>query len=103
SHGQNLVDQENVWLNVNCDRECQPHVHARGIELDLRVKELTNLREFHDGVEVVVNLAATQSENRAVEIDVVSTGQIGVESGTQLKQCGDLSATLHGTGAGVKN
>ena len=38
--GQDLVDDEHVGVDVDGDREAEPDVHARGVELHLGVDEL---------------------------------------------------------------
>ena len=58
AHGEHLVDEEDLGVDVDGDRERQPHVHARRVELDLVVDELLDAGEVDDVVEVRVGLLA---------------------------------------------
>ena len=67
---QHLVDEEDVGIDVDCDREAQTHVHARRVVLDRRVDELGQAGEVHDFVEAVLELLLRHPEDRAVEVHV---------------------------------
>jgi hypothetical protein len=43
------------------------------------------LREFHDLVELAFDLRSAHAEDRAVQLDILPTGELGVESGTHLE------------------
>src|SRR5262249_27740821 len=46
--GKGLVNQKNLWIDVNGDGECQPDRHPRGISLYRTVHKLANLCERLD-------------------------------------------------------
>src|SRR5690606_30796593 len=46
-------------------------------------------------VEYPVNLAGREREDRAVEVDVLATGEVGMEAGAQLEQRGDPPTGAH--------
>ena len=48
---EHLVDEEDVGVDVDGDREPEPHVHARRVVLHLLVDELLELGEVDDLVE----------------------------------------------------
>ena len=93
--GQDLVDHQDVGVHVHGDREAEPHVHARRVELDRAVDELLQLGEVHDGVEDLVHVALGHAQQRTVEVDVLPAGQVLLEAGSQLQQPGQLAPHGH--------
>ena len=57
--GQHLVDEQHVGIDVDRDREAEPHVHAGRIGLHRRVDELAQLGEVDDLVEALLDLRAS--------------------------------------------
>ena len=51
AHGQHLVDEQDLGLEVRGDREREPHVHAARVALHGRVDELLDAGELDDLVE----------------------------------------------------
>ena len=47
--------------------------------------------EVDDVVEARVELLLRHAEDRAVEVDVLAPGELGVEAGAELEQRGDLA------------
>ncbi len=92
--GEHLVDEEDVGVGVHGDREREAHVHARRVELDLRVDEVADAGELEDRVELRRGLFRAQPEHGRVEEDVLATGEVRVESRTELEQRGDAPALL---------
>ena len=68
------------------NREGQPHIHARGIVLDGSIDELVQLGERHDPVELAAYLPFLNPQDGAVQVNVLSTGQLGVKSRAHLQQ-----------------
>ena len=83
---EHLVDEQDVGLDVDGDGEAEAHVHARRVVLHRRVDELLELGEGDDLVEARLDVALGQAEDRAVEVDVLAPGELGVEAGAQLEQ-----------------
>ncbi len=54
--------------------------------LDLGVDEVAEFGELHDVIEDRLHLGPRETEDRPVEVDVFSTGEIGVKPGPQLQQ-----------------
>src|SRR5262249_34699339 len=90
--GEYLVDQQDVGLHVDGDREAEPHVHAGRVEAHLRVDELFQLRERDDLVEAARQLLARHAEDRAVQEDVLATRQLALETRAELEERGDAAA-----------
>ncbi|MCY1245375.1 hypothetical protein D9M72_585230 [compost metagenome] len=78
--------------------ECQPQIHARGIELNLGVNELADLRKLNDVVEAVVDLLLGHPQDGAVQVDVVTAGKIGVKSRTHFDEAGYAAPGPYRTG-----
>ncbi len=89
--GQHLVDDQNLRLQMRRHGKRQPHVHAAGIALDLRIEEFFDFREGHDLVEPPGDIAPAHAENGAVEIDVFAPGEIGMEARADLQQAADAA------------
>ena len=83
---EHLVDQQDVWVDVNCHGESEPHVHARGVRLDRRVDEVPQLGEVHDFVEALTDFALRQAEHDAVDEDVLAAGDLRVKAGAELDE-----------------
>ena len=54
---EHLVDQQDVGVDLDRDREGEPDVHPRGVVLELEVHEILELREREDVVEALGRLA----------------------------------------------
>ena len=91
---QHLVDEQDLRLEVGGDGEGQADVHAAGVVLDGRVEELLDFGEGDDLVELAVDLGALHAEDRAVEIDVLAAGELGMEAGADLEQRADAAVDV---------
>ena len=54
--------------------------------LDLGIDELFDLTEGDDVGEALIGLLLTHSEDRGVEVDVLSPGEIGMETRTDFDE-----------------
>src|SRR6266511_2401519 len=90
--GEHLVDQHDLRLEVCCDRKCEPHSHPAGVALHRCVDELLDARELDDLVELLLDFPALHAEDRAVQEDILTTRELGVEARTDLKQASDSAA-----------
>ena len=79
------------------DRKSEAHVHARGVELHLRVDELFDAGEGNDLVEAGFGFGARHAQDRGVEEHVLASRQILVETGTKFEQGGHAPAGRHTT------
>ena len=84
--GEHFVDEQHVGIDVDRDRETQPHVHARRVGLHRRVDEVAQLGELDDLVEAPGDLPLGQAEHDAVDEDVLAAGDLRVEAGAELDQ-----------------
>src|SRR5205814_3895592 len=91
---EHLVEQEHVGGEMRRDGEPEAHVHPRGISAHRQVDELLELGEVDDLVEVLADRRAPQAEDRAVEVDVLASREVGVKAGAELEQRADPAADL---------
>src|SRR5579875_37302 len=101
--GQDLVDDQDVRVEVHGDREAQPSVHPRGVGPHRVVDEALKLAELDDLVDDVVDVAAGQPQQGAVQVDVLATGVLGMEAGAQLEQGGDAPMGLDAARVGIED
>src|SRR5439155_12468433 len=74
SHRQYFINNQNLRLQMCRDGECQPHVHPAAVALDRRVEKVFDVSEGDNLIELAGDFAAAHAEDRAVHIDVFTTG-----------------------------
>ena len=90
--GEDFVHDHDLAVEVSGDREGELDVHAGGIALDRRVDELGHFGKLDDLVKLPVDLGLRHAEDRAVEVDVLPTGELWVEAGADFKHGGNAAA-----------
>jgi hypothetical protein len=93
-HGEDLVDQQHVRVQVGDDRKAQPQVHAGRIRLHRHVDEVTELGELDDAIDTLLDLLAGEAVQRAVQVDVLAARELRAEAGAQLEQRHHAPAAL---------
>ena len=91
---QRLVDDEDVGIDVDGDRERQPHVHAGRVRLHRPVEERAELGELQDRRQPLLHLGGREPEDGGVERGVVAAGELGMEAGAELEDRGDRAVRL---------
>ena len=91
---EHLVDQEDLRLQVHGHREPEAHIHAGRVVLDRGVHEVAEAGELDDRVVVALHLAQPKAEQRAVELDVLAAGVLGLEARAELQERGDPPGDL---------
>ena len=86
---QSFIDQENLRINVDGDREGEANHHAARICFDRLINELADFGKLGDVREPAVYLFGGESEDRRIEIDIIAAGKFGIEARTQFQECGD--------------
>src|SRR5262249_28330344 len=77
----------------------EAHVHPGRIRPHRNVLEGLELRELDDLVQVLVDVAPFEAVDGGVQIDVLDTGEVGVEARADLDQRADPPADLQHAGA----
>lgn len=103
AHGQDLVDEEDVRVGVDRDGEREPDVHARAVELDLRVDELADAAEPEDVVELLLGFLLCETEDRGVEEHVLAAGEVRVEARTEFDERSEAPAPSDRPRAGLED
>ncbi len=85
---QCLIDDQNLRLNVNRDRESQADEHAAGIGFYGLIDEFPDISEFDDVFHPRINLFLREAHNRTVQVDVLHARVFLIEAGPQLQQGG---------------
>ena len=83
---EHLVDEQDVGVDLDRNREAEPHAHARRVVLELEVEELLELGEGDDLVEALARLLAREPEHDRVDEHVLARGQLGVEADAELDE-----------------
>ena len=92
---QHLVDDQDLRLQMRRDGEGQAHIHSATVALDRRVEEFLDLGKGDDLIELARDLLPAHAEDRAIQEDVLATGQFGVKAGADLEQAADAAAQPH--------
>src|ERR1700716_1066229 len=90
--GEDLIDEQDVRLDMDCHREPQSHVHTGRIELHRCVDELFQLGKSDDVVEAGFNLGLLQSEEHPIDEDVLSPRHFLMKSDANAQQGRDAAA-----------
>ena len=77
--GEHLVDQQDVRVDLDRDREGEAHVHAGGVVLELQVLELLELGELDHALVARARLARGEAEHDPVQRDVVEAARSGLK------------------------
>jgi len=88
---ERLVNDQDVWPDVDCDGEAQSHVHPGGVGLDRHVDELLELRKLDYPVEALMYLTALETKDGAVQKHVLTARELGMKPSTQLKKRRDTA------------
>src|SRR5262252_1588887 len=73
---QALRPDQDFWFQMGCNSKCQSHVHAARVVLHRSVHEFVDFGEGHNLVEFGRNLGFTHTHDRAIQKDVLSSGQL---------------------------
>ena len=72
AHGEHLVHEQHVGVDVNGHRKPEAHIHARRVGLHRRVDELLQFGELDDLIEPLGDLALRQAQHDAVDEHVLA-------------------------------
>ena len=101
--GECFVDEEDLRVDVDGDGEGEADGHAAGVGFDGLIDEVADFSEGFDFGVAGVDLGGAEAEDGGVEIDVLATGEFGVEAGAQFEQCSDASVGLRGSRRGLQD
>src|SRR5487761_2020143 len=82
--GEDLVEDQDLRFEMRGDGEPETDTHARTVAFDGRIEEPFDARERDDLVELAADLPAAHPQDRAVQINVLASGQFGMKAGADL-------------------
>src|SRR5674476_134935 len=91
THSDDLIDDEDLGIDGYGNRETQPHVHATGVDLHGGVDKLADVCEVNDLLHRLLDLAPAQPQYRSVQVDVLASRELAVESCAEFEQGRDAS------------
>ena len=94
---QHLVDEQHVGIQVRGDRESKARLHPRAVPFYRRVDERRHPGEVNNLIQTRRDLALFHTHDRALQVHVLATGEIRMETRGDFDQRAD--ATVHVTGA----
>src|SRR5215510_3657738 len=103
TNGQHFINNKYFRFEVGRHGESQAHVHPAGIMLDRRVYEVFNLGERDNLIELPVYFAASHTEDRAVQVDVLAPAQLRVETCADFEQAADAAVNVYPAGRRLCN
>src|SRR4029079_19389303 len=103
THGEHLVHEQDLGLEMRGNREGETDVHAARVPLDRRVDEPLDPGELDDVTVPLLYLPALHREDRAVEVDVLSARELLVEARPDLEQAPHPPAYLGAPGGGLRD
>ena len=96
-----LVNKQNIRVNVYRDRECQSHIHTRGIGSHRVVDEFAKLREINYLFQAAVDLLFCKTEDRGVCVNVLPAAHIWVKSRAEFKQARNAAVHCYCAAVGI--
>ena len=99
SHGQSLVHNQDLRVDIDGHRKSQPYKHTAGIGFHRLVHIVPNIRKLQYLRQLFLNLLLGKTDHGAVEIHILNTIVLHVKSRPQLQQSGYPSVYLHLAGS----
>src|ERR1700736_584580 len=87
--GEDFINQEKFCYEMGGDREGKPNVHSTEITLHRRIEEFFDFREGNDLIEFLFNLDAGHSEYRAIEKNILASGQLRMKACSNFEKRAD--------------
>ncbi|GAA1613912.1 hypothetical protein GCM10009805_05460 [Leucobacter chromiireducens subsp. solipictus] len=100
---QNLIDEKHIEFGMDGYGEAEPRIHARGIMFDFGVYEVAYLRELEDILEALFGLRLAHAKDCRIEVDIVASREVWIETGTDLKKTSNTATGPDPTVVGTHN
>src|SRR5215470_5888999 len=69
----------------------QPHMHPGGVSFHRHVEEFLNSGKRHNLIELAINLGLLHAKDRAVQVRILSPGELGIEPCAYLQKAPDTT------------
>src|ERR1051326_2241212 len=91
-NGKRFVHDQDIGIHMNGYGEREADKHTARVSPDRTIYKLTDLRKFFDGRNSRAGFRVRKSEDRGIQINILTTGEVRIETGAEFKKGGD-SAT----------
>ncbi len=82
---KHLVNHLDICINVRCNGVGETNIHAIGVVLDRRIKKSLDSRKIDNRVKATAKLKLGATEECSVEEYVLTSGKLGMKSGTHFQ------------------
>ncbi len=103
THGEDLIDDEEVGIHGRRDGEAKAYLHARAVALHRGVDELFDLSKFNDAIELLAGACLGNSEDGAVQKNVFPTSEFWVDPCAHFDQWGNTAMHRHRPAGGLSD
>src|SRR5262245_45669666 len=110
TNAQDFIDKQYVRIYMRGNRKPQTSKHTRRVSFDRSIDKLLELGESNDSVETPADLFPRHTQNRTVQINVLTASKILMESGTDFDKRRDTTRHMnrapgrpHNAGKQLKN
>src|SRR6266404_1422993 len=100
---QHLVHQKYFGFQMCGHSESESHIHPARVILYGSIQKPLDLAKSDDLVKLTIDVPATNSEDRAIQINVLSSGQFRMKTGTNFQQTSEAAVQLNPAGSGLGN
>ena len=94
---KHLIHHQQVRRDLGCDGKAEAGHHAGGKVFDRHINKIPEFGKINDVVEVFVHISAIITEHRAVQVDILTGGQVHIKPGAKLNH--RRNGPVHGTAA----
>src|SRR5271165_1236853 len=101
--GKSLIHQQHVWIDMYGDRKSQSDRHTARISLYRMIHELADFSEVGNALELAIDLPLAQPQNCRVQINIVASRELRIESRAQFEQRRHPPAHLYLAGTRMQN
>ncbi len=103
SDSERFVYQQDLRIEMDRDRKRQAHNHTARIGLDGLIDEVADLGEVLDLADSLIHLFAGETQDGAVEVDILTAGELGIETRSELEQCRHTAIDRCAAGGGLED
>ena len=100
AHREDFVDQQNFGNQMSGHGEGKPQVHAGGVALDRRIHEFLDFGKRDNFVKAALDFGLLHTQNRAVQVDVLAPGKLGMKARSYFQEGADASVDAYAAAGG---
>ncbi|KXU36559.1 hypothetical protein AXK11_04205 [Cephaloticoccus primus] len=103
TNSEDFVNYQNLRFEVGSDSKGQSHIHTAAVALYRGIKKLFDLSKSDDFIKLLPNFKTSHSENRPVQVDVFTSGELGVKASSYLKEGRNATSQGNPSSSGLCN